>query len=70
MRDTDGVQDHQEDVYEGRNERRKGLHNVHDAFDQEYEHGEDGDDDIPIRDAVAIIMVNPSLCNDGYGHFV
>ena len=39
-------------MYDKGKDRWKSVHDKHDAFYEEEEHGKDGDDDVPICDAV------------------
>ena len=50
--DTDGVQGGEDGVHDEAEERQPAVADEHDDFADGDEHGEDGDDDVEIRDAV------------------
>ena len=63
LRDADGIESGQKTVDENREDRWKGVADVHDGFDEEDEHGENGDDNIEVGDAMISMRVSIVLGN-------
>lgn len=50
MGDTDSVEGGEDSMNDGGDYWWEGLSDIHDALDDEDEHGEDGDDDVEVCD--------------------